>query len=311
MFEHTIVMGETGREFGNGACCLCLSEDESTFHTNSVIKSRPLHEMVAFCIGIQVNVTISLKRTEQFEKKCEYFLWQINTEHEEEEEEDERIFSTLICNECVLNINNFYTFKKKVLEARELICSLNVKHAQNNEQNVEYVDEELLQMVELADEHHLIELVNDSAEDVCEKIESHINKPSKTATLQVTRLVKVQNVKKRPNESNIQETINKKPKSDVVSEPGKIIIQMNECLICPAILGDVLKLKDHIETHPTVKCKACGRHFARYSNLKRHFNSIHSKPKPFQCDLCGLGFNFSVNLQSHAVSHYSPRIRNE
>lgn len=36
-------------------CCLCLSDDESTFHTNTIMKSLPLHEMVNFCIGIEVN----------------------------------------------------------------------------------------------------------------------------------------------------------------------------------------------------------------------------------------------------------------
>lgn len=41
-------------DMDSSTCCLCLSQDETTFHSNSVMKSRPLHELVHFCIGIQV-----------------------------------------------------------------------------------------------------------------------------------------------------------------------------------------------------------------------------------------------------------------
>lgn len=51
-------MTETMRELGHGTCCLCLSEDESTFHSNSIMKSLPLHEMVNYCIGVQVNTSV-------------------------------------------------------------------------------------------------------------------------------------------------------------------------------------------------------------------------------------------------------------
>lgn len=219
----------------------------------------------------------------------------------------EPIFSTSICNECVLNINNFYTFKKKILEAQQLINTLNAKNDIHNEHPAEYVEDAYhLQVVEMTEDSQLLlEMGNDCVTENSEKIE--LPRPN---AVQVTRLVKVDNVKKRTNEANNQKTSNKKAKVEQ-TPTEKIIIQMNECLICPAILGDILQLKDHIDAHATIKCKACGRIFARYSNLKRHFNSTHSKPKPFQCDLCGLGFNFSVNLQSHAALHYSGKIRKE
>lgn len=100
----------------------------------------------------------------------------------------------------------------------------------------------------------------------------------------------------------------KKQKPDVAS-CEKVTLQVNECLICPAVLSDILQLNDHVTTHNVVKCKLCFRDFKRYSNLKRHFLQAHSKPKPFVCDLCGLGFSFSVNLQAHAALHYSGKIR--
>lgn len=222
-----------------------------------------------------------------------------------------------------MNINSFYSFKKKILEAQQLINSLNDRnemrneHNENNEHNehnelehpTEYVDDAYqLQMIDMNDDAEvLVEINNECTTENGEKIETYPEKMPKPAS----RLVQVENVKKRSNDSsNNQKASNKKSKVEHTTTE-KITIQMNECLICPAILGDILELKDHIDAHTNIKCKACGRQFARYSNLKRHFNSTHSKPKPFQCDLCGLGFNFSVNLQTHAALHYSGKIRKE
>lgn len=202
----------------------------------------------------------------------------------------------------MLNINNFYQFKKRILDAQELINSLACKNDVNNDASTMYVEEEMLQIIEEdGDETQLLEMGNENTEEM----ESYVDKSPEPETV---RFINVENIKKRTNESSGQKTVNKRTKIDV-SE--KVIIQMNECLICPAILGDILELKSHIEAHTEFNCKACKRPFTRYSNLKRHFNSVHSKPKPFQCDLCGLGFNFSVNLQAHASIHYSGKLRRE
>lgn len=101
----------------------------------------------------------------------------------------------------------------------------------------------------------------------------------------------------------------KRSKAAAIDNSEKVTTQMNECLVCPAILSDIIDLNTHILTHKSIVCKTCKRLFARYSNLKRHFNSAHSKPKPFQCDICGLGFSFSINLQAHAEIHYTKNIR--
>ncbi|XP_031619104.1 myoneurin-like [Contarinia nasturtii] len=268
---------ETERELGHGTCCLCLSQDESTFHSNSIMKSLPLHEMVNYCIGIQINSDTNQMPT----------------------------FSTAICNECVLNINNFYAFKKKVLDAQDLVNTLNDTNEVQQDHPVEYVDDDFLQVIELTEdtEKLLSSTENGSANDSFKFIQP-TNKLPKPTVLQVTRLVKMESTKKRPNvPSTHQKTLNKKSKAEITSNE-KVTIQMNECLICPAVLGDILQLKDHIDSHEIIRCKACQRQFGRYSNLKRHFNSNHSKPKPFQCDICGLAFNFSVNLQTHAQIHY-------
>ena len=204
-----------------------------------------------------------------------------------------------------------------MLDARQLIDSLSAKDQVNNEQPAEYVDDAYqMQVIDITEDIPLLgETNHENLVENAEKIESNEQKSSKPNKIQVMPMLKLGNAsayaKKRPNEPTNAKVSHKKPKVEPAMNTEKITIQMNECLICPAILADILQLKDHIDAHVDIKCKACGRQFARYSNLKRHFNSTHSKPKPFQCDLCGLGFNFSVNLQSHAALHYTGKIRKD
>lgn len=190
----------------------------------------------------------------------------------------------------MLNINNYYSFKKRVLEAQELINELNSSREIHSKGNAEsaFVTETMLPDGE--DEVFYVDSGN-------EMQQTDIIKPAKQSVM-VTRIVQVAEGTKRPKDA--VKPPRKRAKIDV-NACEKIAVQINECLICPAVLDDVLQLEMHKGTHTEIKCKACNRQFARYSNLKRHFNSVHSKPKPFQCDMCGLGFNFSVNLTAHAI----------
>lgn len=197
------------------------------------------------------------------------------------------MYSTSICNECAMNISNFYTFKKKILEAQELITTLTDKNERNNDNTEEYLEDEMK-------DEELLETDNE--------VEEYVNTSSNYETIPFGQAKNEEIYRKRSNDITIPKTSSKKVKVDAIV-PEKVTIQLNECLICPAVLGDILKLKDHIDAHSEIKCKACNRQFARYSNLKRHFNSVHSKPKPFQCDVCGLGFYFTFNLQTHAATH--------
>jgi hypothetical protein len=51
-------------------------------------------------------------------------------------------------------------------------------------------------------------------------------------------------------------------------------------------------------------CPVCDKHFQRNSHLKRHL-LIHTKEKPFQCDICGRSFNQSSSMKSHKQSVHS------
>lgn len=239
--------------------------------------------------------------------------------------------STSICNECVLNINSFYTFKKRVLEAQELINSLPQQSNNENHNDADsdadfFEDNEQEYVFELdgevdvdGEEYEIDQIENDENNDG--NNEEHANhivqmESASSQELTVQPIIRTANAKKRSSNSLVlpsspSKLAQKKTKLSTQAQTERFTLQMNECLICPAILRDILQLKDHIEAHQRIKCKACHRQFVRYSNLKRHFNAVHSKPKPFICDICGLGFNFSVNLQSHASLHYAGKIQNE
>lgn len=51
-------MIEIGKELNENTCCMCLSEEESTFNSSSTFRSHPIREMVDFCIGVQVCMAI-------------------------------------------------------------------------------------------------------------------------------------------------------------------------------------------------------------------------------------------------------------
>lgn len=213
--------------------------------------------------------------------------------------------STSICSECVLNVSNFYTFKKKILEAQEFLGASNVV------ESTEEKNEELQQYIAVEGTDDLIQLLEEGPPDDNNGTEEYVaESDSQQSSSETSEQIQPANENKvRRSRSSDPNSAKSKRSKATADSTEKVTIQMNECLICPAVLGDIHQLDNHIASHKEINCKVCLRIFARYSNLKRHFMSVHSKPKPFQCDLCGLGFSFSVNLQTHAELHYSGKIR--
>lgn len=206
-----------------------------------------------------------------------------------------------------MNVSNFYAFKKKILSAQR---TLSTNIASNDENCREHAND-TFDVIEMEEEH----IEEDNLLYTDENIDEHqtnvtqLQANSTNESSQDSGKAKIGQIpRKRQNDSSTNRTPTKKSKTNSC-QTERVTIQTNECLICPAVLDDILQLNDHVASHTNIFCKACNRSFARYSNLKRHFNVIHSKPKPFVCDLCGLNFTFSVNLQAHASLHYSGKIR--
>lgn len=223
-----------------------------------------------------------------------------------------------ICNECVLNVSNFYAFKQRILCAQKALAECaeiesqhdaDLLETKNNEMHISYED--------LTDETNPIEnhgsnegaatTDGDKGHEIDNEVEflilqdpDPVDKKEETIVVATEKNTQIATRRRNPSKR-------KKVEDTLATE--KVAIQVNECLVCPAVLSDILELNDHAAAHTSVDCKVCHRSFVRYANLKRHFLTAHSKPKPFVCDLCGLGFSFSVNLQTHASLHYSGKIQ--
>lgn len=187
-----------------------------------------------------------------------------------------------------MNINNFHSFKHKILSAHNLIetkpdAVIDSDVEIENEFEIFYLDEE--------------------------ELEPKLNENTKSNTKLQRDEINLDNnqlnVKKKPKIISTNSHNRTKSTKDhrIENENYRVSVQVNECLICSAVLSDILQLNEHTSSHLVLKCKICKRDFMRYSNLKRHFSEKHTKPKPFLCNVCGLGFSFSINLQTHLAVH--------
>lgn len=256
----------------SNACCMCL--DEIGFFTlNTKMKSLPLRELIEFSIGLKVNVP--QKRFVLHVLTEILYIFQF-------EEND----TLTVCNECVMNVNNFYSFKHKILTRHNQLNSETETQAEifylDNKERIEELggasytktDNARIFTVAAGRKTNLVQAETSPEKRIKTKIS--LSSPSRL---------------KSNKESNLE------------CNNQRVSVQVNECLICPAVLSDILQLTEHIATHAVLKCKSCKRNFQRYSNLKRHFTDQHTKPKPFICNVCGLGFSFQINLQTHSAIH--------
>lgn len=195
-----------------------------------------------------------------------------------------------------MNINSFYSFKHKIFDTHNLFEIESKKPAESNIQS----DENEIEIINLDDEDELelnekTEIDNDdinfiNAAKKMKHTASYIQ-PTKKSEIFISN-------------SLLKSIFPKKKSKSISLLKNRVTLQVNECLICPAVLPDILQLDEHIALHSLLKCKMCEQNFLRYSNLKRHFNEKHAKPKTFFCNVCGVSFSFLINLQKHLnVAH--------
>lgn len=216
-----------------------------------------------------------------------------------------------VCNECVSNVSLFFAFKQKVLNAQSTLSQNDEKPGVQDDADgmvirVTETSDSLIIEHDDNDHQQIYQVLNLDAEKKDQQVYHIVDDDDPSgptiATVssknKVTQPATTQNATKR-----------KRPAANNVTNNEKFSLQVYECLVCPSVLGDILELNEHVAQHTDIRCKVCQRDFQRYANLKRHFASTHSKPKPFVCDLCGLGFSFSINLQRHADLHYGQKIK--
>lgn len=247
------------------------------------MKTLSLQEMVEFSIGLQVWTLFVISSGAHLSSS----FFQFDRTNE--------LLSTSVCNECVMNINNFYSFKQRILIAHNQLES---QISENGSADMEALAEDSKDMLgaagQVCDEEEFAFL----PAEVLEESEIVLSSPIR---------IQQASPKKRTGESgtspHAKHRNRKGSPPDRQYDDYKVSVQVNECLVCPSVLTDIMQLNEHTASHLQLKCKMCKRDFLRYSNLKRHFSERHSKPKPFVCDICGLGFSFSINLEKHAALH--------
>lgn len=80
----------------------------------------------------------------------------------------------------------------------------------------------------------------------------------------------------------------------------------NKCQVCKATFASCYQKNKHmIECHnqSRLKCEMCDKTFVIKSTLLLHFRRTHLKERPFQCDICYMGFFCKTRLTEHLVVH--------
>jgi len=103
-----------------------------------------------------------------------------------------------------------------------------------------------------------------------------------------------------------QAPVTEKPKS-LPKRKFKAARKVYKCSFCQKRLKNPWSLRNHEETHKTVKdliCEVCGKEFKSRSNLKYHM-SFHGTPIRFTCDTCGVSLGSKGTLKVHMETVHS------
>lgn len=79
----------------------------------------------------------------------------------------------------------------------------------------------------------------------------------------------------------------------------------HECRVCGKF---VVNLRPHMETHEELttrrkpyQCKYCGKEFLQRAQFDGHVNKMHTGLKPFKCDQCDKTFHGRPSLRMHKI----------
>ena len=63
-------------------------------------------------------------------------------------------------------------------------------------------------------------------------------------------------------------------------------------------MAQLHKSKSNMDDKPYT-CKICKKGFPRYTNLKRHIDSVHEGKKPYKCQRCDANFGQKSGMKKH------------
>ena len=77
-----------------------------------------------------------------------------------------------------------------------------------------------------------------------------------------------------------------------------------QCKVCGLKIKDKMKLEVHMKRHNGIKdhkCPKCSKVFVRSYDVDSHLRMVHSKEKPFKCQMCPMEFKAKISLQGQIV----------
>ena len=118
---------------------------------------------------------------------------------------------------------------------------------------------------------------------------------------------------KRKRDSDVMRQPEAEVKKRRLNEGGKVNRNLQKCPHCPREfpLGGAWKLKKHIlSNHKDLdqqsSCSICQQRFGRRSVLEAHMEK-HRNPFPWNCELCGEGFDQLTVFVTHLKSRHEIR----
>lgn len=186
-----------------------------------------------------------------------------------------------ICEECVQNINNYYNFRKVIintdLDLRTRLNTLNAtKHTfkpRSEMKHCEFKPDFLEDSVDIKPEEDM-----GFAEGDLKILDHDVEKGTVTSDAEYI------------------------PNQNFEMLKGLATKRIFKCRQCKEIFGSKFKLYNHRRTehHAPGVCNVCGT-VVRADNLSKHIK-LHSE-SPAKCEECGKTFKNSESLRSHKILH--------
>ena len=86
-----------------------------------------------------------------------------------------------------------------------------------------------------------------------------------------------------------------------------------KCNICNTELANRFcaedhKKKNHSVISKTLECKLCEKKFHQSHELKKHHLRVHTKQRPYKCQVCNKSFTHSSHLAVHKRIHTGKKL---
>ncbi|KAJ8971137.1 hypothetical protein NQ314_000869 [Rhamnusium bicolor] len=251
--------------------------------------------------------------------------------------------STLICSNCLNDLNKAYEFKERVVRALDYWSvkfddSVNIQN-KSNQHNIEdcctldennditdiseintYDDNINTNIIESentelneSDEIEYVSTEDNNKDEYSECTNFPCNKCS-DVFLTASELIN-HSCSNSPPEIDINVEEKPKPKKTWMLNKHQKVHTVDKkyvCTFCNRAFKQSYHLREHITTHTgerNFNCGVCGKSFQRMSSQRRHMRTHaampgeKSKKSPFLCNICGKSFPYSNGAQRHMRIH--------